>query len=104
MNDSFEKKVRAAAVAGWWVILIAFALLTITWFFYLGIMSARPEWVLRMWGGDIVNQGHSWESMQTISLWFMGVFKLCLWLMFLVVLWLTLWARQLRKVDQQGPK
>jgi hypothetical protein len=52
-----------------------------------------------MWGGDVVNQGLSWESMQTISLWFMGAFKLCLWLMFLVVLWLTLWARQLRKAD-----
>ena len=27
MNDPFEKKVRAAAVAGWWVILIAYTLL-----------------------------------------------------------------------------
>jgi hypothetical protein len=27
MNDPFEKKVRAAAVAGWWVVLIGYALL-----------------------------------------------------------------------------
>ena len=104
MNDSFEKKVRAAAIAGWWVVLIGYALLTTTWVVYLGLMSRRPDWLLRMWGGDIVNQGRSWESMQTISLWFMGAFKLCLWLMLLVVLWLTLWARQLRKMDQQAPK
>jgi hypothetical protein len=31
MNDPFEKKVRAAAVAGWWVVLIAVAFLTLLW-------------------------------------------------------------------------
>ncbi len=99
MNEAFEKKVRAAAVAGWWVILIAYALLTVTWAVYLAIVSARPAWLLTMWGGDV-----SWAFVQTVSLWFLGVFKLFLWVLFLVVLWLTLWARQLRKLDQQGTK
>ena len=27
MNDPFERKVRAAAVAGWWVVLIDFDML-----------------------------------------------------------------------------
>jgi hypothetical protein len=100
MNDTFEKKVRAAAVAGWWVILIAYVLLLVTWIAYLAIVSARPAWLLSMWGqGDV-----SWAFMQTVSLWFMGVFKLLIWLLFLVVLWLTLWARQLRKLDRQGTK
>jgi hypothetical protein len=31
MNDNFEKKVRAAAVAGWWVILVAVGFLTLLW-------------------------------------------------------------------------
>jgi hypothetical protein len=53
MNDSFEKKVRAAAVSGWWVILIGYALLTITWFAYLVIVSARPAWMMAMWGQDV---------------------------------------------------
>jgi hypothetical protein len=92
MNDAFEKKVRAAAVAGWWVILIAYLLLTVTWVAYLNIVSARPEWLLTIWGGDV-----SWTFVHTVSLWFMGVFKLVVWLLFLVVLWLTLWARQVRK-------
>jgi hypothetical protein len=35
---------------------------------------------------------------------FMGVFKLFMWFLFLVALWLTLWARQLRKLDRQGAK
>ena len=100
MNDSFEKKLRAAAVAGWWVFLIAYALLTVTWLIYLALLSARPAWLLTMWGlGDV-----GWDSMQTVSLWFMGVFKLCLWLLLVIVLWLKLWARQLRKLDRQGTK
>jgi len=100
MNDLFEKRVRAAAVAGWLVILIAYALLLVTWIAYLVIMSARPAGLLAMWGqGDV-----SWAFVQTVSLWFMGIFKLFVWLMILAVLWLTLWARQLRKLDRQGPK
>ena len=93
MNDVFEKKVRAAAVAGWWVVLIGYLLLLITWMAYLAILSAQPRWLLAMWGqGDV-----SWAFMQTVSLWFMGAFKLGLWLLILVVLWLTLWARELRR-------
>jgi hypothetical protein len=99
MNDVFEKKVRAAAVAGWWVILIGYALLTLTWGVYLVLVSARAEWMRAMWGKDV-----SWDFMQVVSLWFLGVFKLFLWILILVVLWLTLWARQLRKLDQQGTK
>ena len=34
----------------------------------------------------------------------MVAFKFCVWLMVLAVLWLTLWARQLRKVDRQTTK
>jgi len=98
MNDPFEKKVRAAAIAGWWVILIAYVLLTVTWVVYLAIVSARPAWLLAMWGqGDVADQGRSWEFVQTVSLWFMGIFKLVIWVLLMVVLWLTLWARQLRK-------
>ena len=84
--------------------LIAYALLVVTWVAYLAIVSARPEWVLRMWGGDIANQGRTWEFLQTVSLWFLGVFKLFLWFLILIVLWLTLWARQLRKLDRQETK
>jgi hypothetical protein len=48
MNDPFEKKVRAAAVARWWVILIGYELLLVTWLAYLVILSARPAWSLVM--------------------------------------------------------
>ena len=96
MNDSFEKKVRAAAVAGWWVVLIGYALLTLTWGAYLALVCARPAWTSALLGREV-----SWDFMRVVSLWFLGVFKLSLWLLLLVVLWLTLWARQLRKLDQK---
>lgn len=47
MNDPFEKKVRAAAVAGWWVVLIAAGFLTLIWLIYLAVMSTHPTWLLR---------------------------------------------------------
>jgi hypothetical protein len=100
MNDPFEKKVWAAAVAGWWAVLIAYVLLVLVWLVYLGIISAKPAWLMTLWGEGEV----SWGLVQTVSLWFMGVFKLCIWLMIVVVLWLTLWARQLHKLNQQGTK
>jgi hypothetical protein len=97
MNDPFEARVRAAAIAGWWVVLIAYALLLVTWIAYLVIMSARPAWLLAMWGqGDV-----SWAFVQTVWLWLMAIFKFFVWFLILAVLWLTLWARQLRKADRQ---
>jgi hypothetical protein len=92
MNDLFKKRVRAAAVAAWWVVLVGYALLTLTWGVYLILVTARPSWMLAMWGQNV-----TWDFMQTVSLWFLCVFKLFLWFLFLVALWLTLWARQLRK-------
>lgn len=98
MND-FEKKVRAAAVAAWWVVLSGYVLLTATWLVYLALVTTRPAWLLPMWGQDV-----TWDVIQTVSLWFLGVFKLFLWFLFLTALWLTLWARQLRKTASEGTK
>jgi hypothetical protein len=92
MNDAFQIRVRAAAVAGWWTLLIAVVFLAATWGIFLGLMSSRPPWLQSLTG-----PGVSWEYIQNITYWFVGALKLCLWLMFLGVVWLTLWSRQLRK-------
>ena len=93
MNDAFEKKVRAAAVAGWWTLLIAVLFVTLQWLIYLAIMSARPAWLMTLWGPDV-----TWPFIQNVVFWMVAVFKLCLWVMAAAVVWLTLWARQLRKL------
>jgi hypothetical protein len=92
MNDTFVRKVRSPPVAGWWVILVAGGLLLLQWFVYLGVTSAQPAWILALWGQDV-----RWPFVQNLWVWVMVVFKICVWLLALVVLWLTLCARQLRK-------
>ena len=83
MNDPFENKVRAAAVAGWWVVLIAVAFLTLLWLLYLAVMSAHPAWLLTLWG-----PGVDWPFVQNVWFWAVAAFKFCVWLMIFAVLWL----------------
>ena len=92
MNDVFEKRVRAAAVAGWWTLLVDIGFLLIQWIGYLLVMSAHPAWLLSLWGPDI-----TWSFVQTVWFWGLTILKVSVWPLALMNLWLTLWARQLRK-------
>ena len=92
MNDTFEQRVRAAAVAAWWVVLVAVAFLLVQWIAYLVVMNARPAWVLSIWGPNL-----DWAFVQNVWFWMAATFKMCIWVLTLAALWLTLWARQLRK-------
>ena len=92
MEGNLSEKVRSAGVAGWWTLLIAALVLTVQWVAYLWVMSFRPEWVLRLWG-----PGVTWDDVGRV--WWMGVaiLKFILFVLAIPCLWLTLWARQLRK-------
>ena len=92
MNDAFQQRLRAAAIAGWWTLLIAVGFLTLVWIIFLVLMSTRPSWYQSLLG-----PGVSWEDLQMVALLAVAIFKMCIWLMALVVLWLTLWSRQLGK-------
>jgi hypothetical protein len=92
MDEIFTKKVRAAAGAGWWTLLIAFCILLIQWLAYLLIMTRQPLGILCFWG-----KGVTWPGISTIWLWAMVAYKLGIAMMIFVVIWLTLWARQLAK-------
>ena len=93
MNDVFEKRVRAAAVAGWWTLLIDVGFLLIQWILYRLAMSVHPAWLLSFWYGPDT----TWSLVQTMWFWAITIMKICIWPLALVTLWLTLWARQLRK-------
>jgi copper chaperone CopZ len=86
MNE-FERKVRAAAIAGWWVVLIAVVFLTVQWIAYLAIMNTRPAWILAMWGPNL-----DWAFVQMVWFWGVATLKFAVWLMALGSLWLTLLA------------
>jgi hypothetical protein len=92
MNEDRAKRVRSAAIAGWWTIGAAVGFLMVQWVAYLVFSEFRPGWLQVMWGRDM-----SWEAVQMVWLLMGAVFKLCVWVMALVVLWLTLWARRLAK-------
>ena len=92
MNDVFEERVKAAAVAGWWTLLIAVGFIVLQWLIYLAVMEARPAWLLAMWG-----PGVDWDFVQSVWFWAIAFLKFVVWLMALAAIWLTLWARQLRK-------
>jgi hypothetical protein len=92
MNDAFAERVRSAAVAGWWTILIGSLFLVLQWLASQMLLSTKPRWLLTLW-----DPGITWETVRLIWLWIMAIFKMCLWLMTLVVIWLSLWARRLRR-------
>ena len=95
MDDLFTKKVRAAAVAGWWTLLIFYCILLLQWLAYVLIMSRQPLGALCIWGA-----GATWPEIRTTWLWAMVAFKLIVGIMLLVVVWLTLWARQLSRLKE----
>jgi hypothetical protein len=92
MQDIFEKRVRAAAIAGWWVVLVAVGFLLLQWVVYLIVMQTKPAWMLAMWGPNI-----NWNFVQSVWFWGVAILKFCVWLLAMAALWLTLWARELRK-------
>jgi hypothetical protein len=92
MSDDFESKLHAAATAGWWTLLIGVSIFLIQWVAYLIVVPSHPHWVLALWG-----PGTDWQQMAVIWFWFLAGFKVCLLAVAFVLVWLTLWARQMRK-------
>ncbi len=93
MDEQLARRVRAAAGAGWWTLLIGAIWLTAGWLALLAIMHYQPEWVQKLWGGDTID----WQDYHLIALKYMATFKLVLWTVALVSIWLSLWARRLKR-------
>ena len=94
MDEIFTRKVRSAAKAGWWTLLIAFCVLLLSWLLYLPIMAMKPAGMLSLMG-----EGVTWMEIRTVWLWAMVIYKLGMAMMISVVVWLTLWVRQLDKKE-----
>lgn len=93
MSDDFLKGLRSAVAAGWYTILIAVIWMTASWGVFQIVMRTCPDWVLSVWGIKDVD----WPIAQVIMLCFFGMWKLILFVGVLVVIWLTLWQRRLRR-------
>jgi hypothetical protein len=91
MNRDFEEKVRGAGVAGWWTVLVSAAIVTLQWLVYLLVMAWRPALVLSLWGSS------GWPEVQHVWLVGTAFLKIFVGCLAVVSLWLTLWARELRR-------
>mgnify|MGYP001551144041 CR=1 FL=1 len=91
MNEEFIQRVRSAAITAWWTVLVAAAFVTLQWMAYMFVMSARPTWVLSMWGPDM-----TWASVQNLWIMVIAIVKVAVWIMALLALWLSLWSGRLR--------
>ena len=91
MEARFSVKVKTAAVAAWWSILIAFLSILFQWLIFL-YFNAHLQGLI-----SVLLGGFDWQLVRFIWLWSVAVLKLCMWLLLLVTIWLTLWARALAK-------
>ena len=66
MDDTFQIKVHAAAVAAWQAVVIAALFFVVQWLLFLGVMATQPAWVVPFWG-----PGATWESIHTV--WFQAL-------------------------------
>jgi hypothetical protein len=92
MDDLFTKRVRAAAVAGWWTLLIVACIGLAQWLLYLFITSRRPAFLLALMGDSV-----TWPMVITMWLWTIAAFKIGVLFVALAVIWMTLWARRLSR-------
>jgi hypothetical protein len=92
-QEEFHLRVRSAAIAGWWALLIAIGWSILAALAWQGLVRARPDWLLTLWGVPDL----TWPEVQRITFWFFAAFKLLLWLWALVMVWLGLWARRLAR-------
>jgi len=68
MDEIFAKKVRTAAVAGWWTVLIAYCILLIQWFAYLLILPRQPAGMLCFVYGAKASPGRK-SALSGYGLW-----------------------------------
>lgn len=92
-EDAFQKRLRAATVAGWWTMLVAVIFNIVQWSLFMCVLYTKPDWVLSVFGPHA-----SWEFIQHMLMWFIGAFKLATWIMLMIVICSTIFSRQLSKV------
>jgi len=91
----FLTRLRGAAVAAWWCVVIGWALLGLSWAMLMVVAGndGLMRLVQRCWGGM------PFAEIQRVWVLFLGVGKMLVFVAFLGALFLTLWHRRLRRTD-----
>ena len=97
-DEVFVRRIRAAARAAWWTFLVAIGLHLVAWLGGLWALSARPDWMMALWGeGNL-----TWDRVHETLLSYWSTWKIVVWTIALVAIWLTLWARRLERAEPTG--
>jgi hypothetical protein len=94
MSDPLATRVKAAAGAAWWTVLAGAAFLTFGWLAFVFVLMTEPQWLLFLWGGK---EHLTWDEVQHLALTFVGAYKVVLFAVLLIAVWLSLWTRKLMK-------
>lgn len=95
MNDLLYNKLRAAAGAAWWTLLVGFGILLLVSAWFILALHIRPDWAPPVWAGV------SWDTVEGVGLTIIATFKLLLWMILLVAVFLSVWARRLKRLSPQ---
>ncbi len=93
MSGPLYKRVRAAAVAAWWTVLIGAVLVAFQWFGFVHIVRVKPHWLQDMAGGM------DWANIEAFGLTMIVIVRLLIFVLLLVTIWLSIWANRLKKLD-----
>ena len=96
MDGLFETRLRAAAAAGWWTLLVAVCFLQASWWGFLALMHFASDWVMTMVGGG---EDLTEADIMIVSLGIFGAMKVVLLVLLLANVFLTLWSRKLRRMS-----
>lgn len=95
MNDAFAIRVRAAATALWWTVLIAVLWVMAMWLLWMGLLHSRPDFVIWAMGGSVTGDQVHWVMIVAIM-----VARFFVLILILTAIWLSFWARRLRRLTQ----
>ena len=87
MDPEFAQIVKAAAVAGWWTVLIAAIWITFAWLVWRSVIKSKPAWLMKLWGFDL-----GWDEVQKVMFYFIALMKMILFILILICIWLSLLA------------
>lgn len=93
MEDLMHKRVRAAATAGWWALLVAVIMIVLQAIGANALAGMHPSWAPLLWGGASI------ERIQRIVLNMMAVFRVLVVVMFIIVVWLSTWSCKLKRMS-----
>ena len=92
-TEFLAKRVRAAAGAGWWTMLIVLIYALLQWCGFLAIIHYQPYWIRSWWGGGDLD----WPEIHQLLLLFQAIFELVMLVALVVVVWMSIWARKLKR-------